>query len=108
MKKLLFLGDSLVEFFNWQERFPGYQVTNAGVAGETVQGLLRRTRESVTEKVPPHWISIMIGTNNLAAEFQKNTGPGSNPLFDSDGVHLSEHGYTLWADVLQGKLLERS
>jgi lysophospholipase L1-like esterase len=175
MKKLLLLGDSLIEFFNWQERFPAYEVTNAGVAGETVQGLLRRIRHPWSGEVSPHWISIMIGTNNLTMEdygfvqvygelvallrrnypqaaiiltsilplqlpwlaetsitrinqkiqnlattqdktfyldlymeFKKYTGTGTNYLFDSDGVHLSNHGYTLWSEVLQRKLLEWS
>lgn len=171
MKKLLLLGDSLIEFFNWQARFPAYEVTNAGVAGETVQGLLRRLRHSLPEGATPNWVCVMIGTNNLAmedygfmqaygelvallrknypqaaiilssilpiqlpwlaesaltginqqirnlaaaqdriyyldlyAEFKKNLDPGSRSLFDSDGVHLSDEGYTLWSQVLQEKL----
>ena len=39
-KRFLFIGDSLVEFFNWQERFPDKKVYNFGSAGETAEGLL--------------------------------------------------------------------
>jgi len=36
------MGDSLIEFFNWQERFPDREVFNYGIAGETAEGLLAR------------------------------------------------------------------
>jgi len=40
--RLLFIGDSLIEYFDWQERFPKNAVYNMGVAGETVEGLYAR------------------------------------------------------------------
>ncbi|HDH01537.1 MAG TPA: GDSL family lipase, partial [Nitrospirae bacterium] len=41
-KDILFLGHSLIEFFDWQTRFPDHRVASLGVAGETVEGLLSR------------------------------------------------------------------
>lgn len=65
---LLFAGDSLIEFFDWQARFPGHTVANFGRAGESVQGLLGRA-----VKFPdlfPHadMVFLMSGINNLAME----------------------------------------
>jgi len=65
---LLFVGDSLIEYFDWQARFPTLQVSNQGVAGETAQGLRRRCQEIVTTVPAPDWLLIMIGTNNVVME----------------------------------------
>lgn len=166
-KKFMLAGDSLIEFFNWQKRFPNYTVINSGIAGETVQGLLRRVRYALPEKPAPDCLLIMIGTNNLVMEdygfrasyeelleflrkqysdtfiilnsllplqlpwlaptaiprineqinklaeisektcyldaysaFEKGAHP-VHTLFDGDGVHLSELGYSLWASVIE-------
>jgi lysophospholipase L1-like esterase len=65
---LLFLGDSLIEYFDWEERFPDHKVTNFGVAGESVEGLLSRV-VTIKEAVPDaDIIFIMSGTNNVAME----------------------------------------
>jgi lysophospholipase L1-like esterase len=67
-KKLLFLGDSLIEFFDWQSRFPEHRVYNLGVAGETVEGLLSRIYGIVQYLEKPDFIFIMTGINNVAME----------------------------------------
>ena len=64
----LFIGDSLIEFFNWQERFPASRVANFGSAGETAEGLLARL-PGITGKIPaPDLVMVMTGTNNIAME----------------------------------------
>lgn len=66
--RLLFIGDSLIEFNDWSERFPMHEVYNSGVAGETVQGLLARFG-SIRSRMPsPDAVFIMTGINNLAME----------------------------------------
>ncbi len=71
-KHLIFIGDSLTEFFDWQERFPGYLVSNLGMAGETVEGLLGRMDRILLNirdaGRKPDLIFIMTGINNLAME----------------------------------------
>jgi lysophospholipase L1-like esterase len=66
--RLLFLGDSLVEFGNWQNRFPGHAVFNAGTAGETVAGLLADLPRHLRRCPDPERVCIMIGANNLLRE----------------------------------------
>ena len=64
----LFVGDSLIADFNWQERMHHFQILNYGVPGETAQGLLGRI-PPITETVSsPELILLMIGTNNLLIE----------------------------------------
>ncbi len=65
---ILLLGDSLIEYFDWQERFPEHNVANRGIAGESVGGLLSRVVK-IKEVVPAaDMIFIMSGINNLAMD----------------------------------------
>ena len=68
MKRLLFVGDSLIEYYDWQARFPNYQVFNYGRSGETVQELLARSSSVVERGTEPDWLFVMSGINNVAME----------------------------------------
>lgn len=68
MKKILFIGDSLIEFFDWSSRFPGHQIANLGRAGETAEGLLSRLGGIMRQHPSPDLIFIMTGINNVAME----------------------------------------
>ncbi len=64
----LFLGDSLIADYDWQERMPHFTIINRGVPGETTQGLLTRI-PAITQSIKdPEMILLMIGTNNLIIE----------------------------------------
>lgn len=68
MTNITFIGDSLTAFYDWQERFPEYHVTNLGISGESVEGLfnrLERIRRAVNN---PDIIFVMTGINNIAME----------------------------------------
>jgi len=66
MKQLVFIGDSLTEWYDWQRRFPEYRVSNLGIAGETVAGLLAR-RDRIRGRVDtPDVVFLMTGINDLA------------------------------------------
>ncbi|NOZ26077.1 MAG: GDSL family lipase [Nitrospirae bacterium] len=67
-KDILFLGHSLIEFFDWQKRFPGHRVAGLGVAGETVEGLLGRLGAITRKYRRADLVFIMTGTNNVAME----------------------------------------
>jgi len=66
--QFLFIGDSLIEFFNWQKRFPGKKIYNFGSAGETAEGLLARLSHIMKRCETPDLVMIMTGTNNIAME----------------------------------------
>ncbi len=62
------MGDSLIEYFQWQRRFPSYEVYNLGVAGETVEDLIYRLPEIVRAYPEPDCVFVMTGINNVAVE----------------------------------------
>ena len=64
--KLLFIGDSLIEFFDWQERFPKNIVYNRGISGETVEGLYARLEIVFSQIAEADLVFVMSGINNLA------------------------------------------
>lgn len=65
-KRLLFLGDSLIEYFDWSERFPEHEVYNLGIAGETVRGLAARLGHILRKVKDPDMVFIMSGINSMA------------------------------------------
>jgi len=68
MKDILFIGDSLIEFFDWGQRFPEHNAVNLGISGETVEWLLERM-DRITGKHPSaDVVFIMAGINNVAME----------------------------------------
>jgi lysophospholipase L1-like esterase len=75
MANLVFIGDSLTEWFDWQKRFPKHQVINLGISGEPIEGLLAR-REHIHALIDsPDYIFLMTGINNLANEQYDIIGP---------------------------------
>ena len=68
MRRIVFIGDSLTEWFDWQKRFPAYRVTNLGVSGEPVEGLLERRDRIRVSIDDPDFIFLMTGVNNIAME----------------------------------------
>ena len=63
-RRVVFLGDSITEFGNWDEWFPDRPVLNRGVAGETSEQVLTRLETAVDE---PLGVFLLIGTNDLTA-----------------------------------------
>lgn len=60
---IVFLGDSLTEWFDLDKHFPDRDLINEGVAGDTTHGVLYRLRD-VTSGHPAK-ILLMIGLNDL-------------------------------------------
>ncbi len=72
---LVFIGDSLTEWYDWQERFQAYRVMNLGISGETVEELLDR-RDYIRSRVEsPDIIFLMTGINNILSERYDITEP---------------------------------
>ncbi|HJW29556.1 MAG TPA: GDSL-type esterase/lipase family protein, partial [Saprospiraceae bacterium] len=75
MKELVFIGDSLTAWYNWQKRFPEHRITNLGISGEPVESLLDRRDKIRTSIDDPDFIFLMIGINNIAMEQYDIIGP---------------------------------
>lgn len=65
-RRVVFLGDSLMEYGQWQEMLDMEDVAiyNRGIAGDTINGVC--TRLASVERLFPHKIFLMIGINNLS------------------------------------------
>ncbi|GMR65808.1 SGNH/GDSL hydrolase family protein [Bacillus sp. MN7755] len=66
---VLFLGDSLTDFNEWDEAFPGIKTYNRGISGDTTVGVIHRLNQAISLK--PSKIFLMIGVNDLAAKTPK-------------------------------------
>lgn len=60
---IVFLGDSITEGGPWEEIFPGLQVRNRGVGGDTSEGVLKRLQQ--VSRAEPAKVFLLIGTNDL-------------------------------------------
>ncbi len=67
-QRWVFIGDSLVEFCDWHNRFPEAEVLNLGMAGETVEGLFARLQSMIERWPLPDRVFIMSGINNVGME----------------------------------------
>lgn len=65
---LVFIGDSLIEWYDWQKRFPGHRVLNLGISGETVEELLARLNRIHGAVRDPDAVFLMTGINNVLME----------------------------------------
>lgn len=62
---IVFLGDSITDFFRINEFFHRAYVINRGIGGDTTDGVLKRLKESVFD-LSPSKVFILIGTNDVA------------------------------------------
>lgn len=63
--KVVFFGDSLTQFGQWDELLNNKNVLNRGIENDTTEGLLDRITE--VTKTKPQKVFIMIGINDLIA-----------------------------------------
>lgn len=62
---IVFLGDSITQDFPLETFFPGKNVINRGIGGDTSKGVLERLDISVHD-LEPEAVIILIGTNDFA------------------------------------------
>ena len=60
---IVFLGDSITDFVNFDEFLPSYHIINRGIAGDTTSGVLRRLGEVISLR--PRKLFLLIGTNDI-------------------------------------------
>jgi lysophospholipase L1-like esterase len=67
--RVVFLGDSITDFWNLTRYFPGKPYVNRGISGQTTPQMLLRIYPDVI-KLKPEAVVILAGTNDIAG----NTG----------------------------------
>ena len=68
--RVVFLGDSITEFWSLPDSFFGKPYVNRGISGQTTPQILLRFRQDVIA-LQPKVVVILAGTNDIA----ENTGP---------------------------------
>jgi lysophospholipase L1-like esterase len=66
---MLFIGDSLTEWFDLPKYFPDARIINEGIAGDTTYGVLERLDQLIDMQVEK--IFLMIGINDIFNGFDK-------------------------------------
>lgn len=61
--KIIFLGDSLTDYCNWDELFNNSNIKNRGIGGDVINGVIDRLDSIIKSK--PKKIFLMIGINDL-------------------------------------------
>lgn len=62
---IVFLGDSITAYIDWNEFFKSSNLLNRGVEGDTWRGVLHRLDEIISRH--PSTIVLMVGINDIAA-----------------------------------------
>jgi lysophospholipase L1-like esterase len=63
---IVFLGDSLTDYCNWEELFQNSKISNRGINGDKINGVMQRLDSIVATK--PSKIFLLIGINDLDEE----------------------------------------
>lgn len=64
---IVFVGDSLTEFYNTDEFFHPLNPYNRGIASDTTDGVIARLQDNVIS-LEPRKVFLQIGTNDLASK----------------------------------------
>ncbi|OQY39803.1 MAG: hypothetical protein B6226_01090 [Candidatus Cloacimonetes bacterium 4572_65] len=62
-KSIYFIGDSLIERGKWQKLLPSLFCSNYGVAGDTLEGLIKRIDTLPEDN--PDYVILQIGINDI-------------------------------------------
>src|ERR1700722_11133791 len=98
--RVVFLGDSITDYWKLPDYFPGKPYINRGIDGQTTPEMLVRFRQDVID-LHPKVLVVLAGTNDIAGV----TGRASNEDIESNYASMAElaraHGIrTVFASVL--------
>jgi lysophospholipase L1-like esterase len=84
-KRVVFLGDSITDYWKLPNYFPGKPYINRGVDGQTTPEMLVRFRQDVID-LHPEVVVMLAGTNDIAGV----TGPMSNEDIEANYASMAE------------------
>jgi lysophospholipase L1-like esterase len=64
-KRVIFVGDSITDYWNLPDYFPGKPYINRGIDGQTTPEMLMRFRQDVID-LRPKVVVLLAGTNDIA------------------------------------------
>jgi len=83
--RVIFLGDSITDYWKLPQYFPGKPYLNRGIDGQTTSQMLVRLRQDVIE-LHPKVLVVLAGTNDIAGV----TGPTRNEDIEANYKSIAE------------------
>jgi lysophospholipase L1-like esterase len=84
-QRVVFMGDSITDFWRLDQSFPGKPYVNRGIGGQTTPQMLVRMYPDVIDLKPAVMI-VLAGTNDIA----RNTGPMTAELIEENIMAMTE------------------
>ena len=83
--RVVFMGDSITDFWKLDQYFPGKSYVNRGISGQTTSQMLVRMYPDVIDLKPAAMI-VLAGTNDIA----HNTGPETAEMIEENIMAMTE------------------
>jgi lysophospholipase L1-like esterase len=84
-KRVLFMGDSITDFWRLAEYFPGKPYVNRGISGQTTPQMLVRLYPDVIDLKPAAMV-VLAGINDIS----QNTGPATAEMVEQNIMAMAE------------------
>ncbi len=83
--RVVFLGDSITDFWKLDEYFPGKPYVNRGISGQTTPQMLVRMYPDVID-LKPAAVVLLAGINDVS----RNTGPSTAEMIEQNIMAITE------------------
>src|ERR1700689_43585 len=83
--RVIFIGDSITDYWKLADYFPGELYINRGIDGQTTPQMLVRYRQDVID-LHPNVLLVLAGTNDIAGV----TGPARNQDIEANYASMAE------------------
>lgn len=83
--QVVFMGDSITDFWRLDESFPGQPYVNRGISGQTTPQMLVRFYPDVID-LKPAALVILAGINDVS----RNTGPSTAEMVEENIMGMTE------------------
>src|ERR1700734_1808774 len=83
--RVVFIGDSITDYWKLPDYFPGKPYINRGIDGQTTPEMLVRFRQDVID-LHPKVLVVLAGTNDIAGV----TGPARNEEIEANYASMAE------------------
>jgi len=83
--RIVFMGDSITDFWKLEESFPGKPYVNRGISGQTTPQMLVRIYPDVIDLKPAAMV-LLAGINDVS----RNTGPATAEMIQQNIMAMTE------------------
>jgi len=83
--RVVFMGDSITDFWRLEEYFPGKPYVNRGIGGQTTPQMVVRMYPDVIDLKPAAMV-VLAGTNDIA----RNTGPSTAEMIQQNIMAMAD------------------